>query len=151
MRIAIGSDHSGFELKRFLKAELAERGLEFVDFGAHDTASVDYPDIVIPLARAVAGGDADLGVVMCSNGVGVSIVANKIPGIRAALCADAGSARRARQHADANVLALGALAIGTHLALEILDTFLQGEFEAGGRHERRVNTINVLDAVRARD
>ena len=147
-RIAIGSDHAGFALKTMLKEHLQREGYPVLDFGTDSDQAVDYPDIVAPLARAVAGGEADLGVVVCSNGVGVSIVANKVPGVRAALCADPWTARRAREHTDANVLALGAFAIGSHVALEVLRAFLEGAFQ-GGRHERRVAKINALDSSRA--
>lgn len=148
MRIAIGSDHSGLALKQFLCGHLEERGEEVVDFGTNSDVSVDYPDIAIALARAVAAHEADLGVVVCSNGVGVSITANKVHGIRAALCGDPWTARRAREHTDANVLALGAYAIGSHVALEILEVFLDAEF-LGGRHTRRLAKISALDECRA--
>ncbi len=148
MRIAVGGDHAGFDLKERVKAHLGQLGYDLVDFGTDSTDSVDYPDIVIPLARAVAAGQVDRGVVMCSNGVGVSITANKIPGVRAALCADAWSARRAREHTDANVLALGAFSTGAMVALDILDAFLAGEF-LGGRHQRRLDKINALDTLRS--
>ncbi len=144
MRIAIGSDHAGFQLKTFLKSYLETEGHAVEDFGTHNEESVDYPDIALPLAQAVAGDGADLGVLICSNGVGPSIVANKVRGVRAALCADAWSARRAREHTDCNVLTLGAYAIGTHVAMDVLQAFVEGEFQ-GGRHERRVEKINALD------
>ena len=150
VRIGIGSDHAGFRLKQFLKNELIRAGHELRDFGADNEDSVDYPDIAVPLARAVAAGDVDLGVVLCSNGVGVSIAANKVPGVRAALCHDPWSARRAREHTDCNVLALGAYAIGTHLAQEVVQAFLDGRFQRG-RHARRVDKIKALDASYARD
>lgn len=150
MRIAIGSDHSGYRLKEFLRAELAPLGHELHDFGTDSEASVDYPDIAVPLARSVVQGEADLGIVICSNGVGVSIAANKVAGCRAALCHDSWSAGRARGHTNANVLALGALAIGERVALEIVDAFLRTEFE-GGRHARRVGKIDALDTEYARD
>ena len=148
MRIAIGSDHAGYSLKRFLKSFLEGEGYDLVDFGTDNEESVDYPDIVIPLARSIAADEADLGVVVCSNGVGVSITANKVAGVRAALCGDPWSARRSREHANANVLALGAYAIGSHVALEVLRAFLEGEFQ-GGRHARRVAKIDALDATRS--
>ena len=150
MRIAIGSDHAGYRLKEFLRAELAPLGHELADFGAHGPDSVDYPDIAAPLARSVVAAEADLGIVICSNGVGVSIVANKVPGCRAALCHDAWSAARAREHTNANVLALGALAIGEQVALDIVRAFLSHAFE-GGRHARRVAKIEALDRQYARD
>ena len=150
MRIAIGSDHAGYRLKEFLRAELAPLHHELRDFGAHGPESVDYPDIAIPLARSVVGGEADVGIVICSNGVGVSIAANKVPGGRAALCHDAWSASRARAHTNANILALGALAVGEQVALDIVRAFLSHEFE-GGRHARRVAKIEALDSEYARD
>ncbi|MBX7112625.1 MAG: RpiB/LacA/LacB family sugar-phosphate isomerase, partial [Dehalococcoidia bacterium] len=104
MRIAIGADHAGFELKEILRAELADLGDDVVDFGTHSEDSIDYPDIAIPLAHAVARAEHDFGVLICSNGVGPSIAANKVHGIRAALCHDVFSAKRARQHTDANIL-----------------------------------------------
>ena len=144
MRIAIGADHAGFALKEILREELIELRDEVTDFGTESEQSCDYPDFAIPLARAVARGDHDFGVFICSNGVGPSIVANKVRGVRAALCHDAFSARRAREHTDANVLCLGAWAIGRGVASEILRAFREAEFQ-GGRHQRRVEKINALD------
>ena len=144
MRIAIGSDHAGFALKELLREELGALGDDVADFGTDSEASCDYPDIAIPLARAVARGDHDLGILICSNGVGPSIVANKIAGIRAALCHDAFSARRAREHTDANILCLGAWAVGRGVASEVMRAFREAEFK-GGRHEARVAKINALD------
>lgn len=153
MRIAIGSDHAGFALKELLAEELRALGDDVVDYGTHSEESCDYPDIAIPLARDVAGaGEAmpfDLGVLICSNGVGISIVANKQHGIRAALCHDVFSARRAREHADANVLCMGAWAIGRGTASEVLRAFRDARFE-GGRHARRVAKVRAFDdATRA--
>ena len=150
MRIAIGSDHAGYRLKEFLRAELAPLGHDLQDFGAHSEDSVDYPDIAVPLARSVVHGETDLGIVICSNGVGVSISANKVAGVRAALCHDPWSAGRARKHTNANVLALGAFAIGEQVALDIVHAFLSNDFE-GGRHARRVGKIDALDTEYARD
>ncbi len=144
MRIAIGSDHTGIELKQSLSRHILDGGHELDDFGTHATASVDYPDIVAPLARAVVAGDHRLGIVICSNGVGVSIAANKVRGVRAALCADPWSARRARQHTDANILALGAWSLGRAVAEEIVEAFLNAEFE-GGRHIRRLAKLGALE------
>ncbi len=144
MRIAIGADHAGFALKELLREELAALQDEVTDFGTDSEESCDYPDIAIPLARAVAVGDQDLGVLICSNGVGPSIAANKIAGVRAALCHDVFSARRARQHADANVLCMGAWAVGRGLASEVLRAFREATFE-GGRHQRRVDKIIALE------
>lgn len=144
MRIAIGADHAGYALKEILRAELEALGDEVVDFGTHSEESMDYPDIAFPLARAVAGGEHDFGVIICSNGVGPSIAANKVRGIRAALCNDVFSAKRARQHTNANVLCLGSWAIGRGAASEVLRAFREGTFE-GGRHQRRVDKINAVD------
>ena len=144
MRIAIGADHAGFALKEILREELIELRDEVTDFGTDSEESCDYPDFAVPLARAVARGDHDFGVFICSSGVGPSIVANKVRGVRAALCHDAFSARRAREHTDTNVLCLGAWAIGRGVASQIMRAFREAEFQ-GGRHERRVEKINALD------
>ncbi len=144
MRIAIGADHAGFALKELLREEFEGLADEVTDFGTDSEQSCDYPDIAIPLAQAVARGEHDFGVLICSNGVGPSMVANKIPGVRAALCHDVFSARRARQHTDANVLCMGAWAIGRGVASEVLRAFREAQFE-GGRHQRRVDKINALD------
>ncbi|MBM4415165.1 MAG: ribose 5-phosphate isomerase B [Chloroflexi bacterium] len=144
MRIAIGADHAGFALKELLRAELEALGDEVTDCGTHSEESMDYPDVAIPLARAVAAGRHDLGVLICSNGVGPSIAANKVPGIRAALCHDTFTARRAREHTDANVLCLGAWSIGRGVASDVLRAFRDATFE-GGRHQRRVDKIRAID------
>ena len=144
MRIAIGSDHAGFALKQHISAQLIAAGHEIQDYGCDSPDSVDYPDIAGPLAEAVVVGRHHLGIVICSNGVGVSIAANKVRGARAALCSDTWSARRAREHTDCNILALGAQAIGAFLAAEIVDAFIAGEFE-GGRHVRRLAKLAALE------
>jgi len=144
VRIAIGSDHSGVALKAELVSHLEARGFEVEDFGTHSAASVDYPDFAQPVAEAVAAEEAALGVVLCSNGVGVSIVANKVAGVRAGLCGDPWSSRRAREHTNCNVLAIGAGLVGPLLAIEILDAFVDAEFQ-GGRHARRVAKVDALD------
>jgi len=136
MRLAFGADHAGFALKQHLIEFSRSLGHEVRDFGTHGSESVDYADFAEPVARAVVAGDVDLGVVVCSNGVGVSITANKVPGARCALCHTSWGAARARLHTGANVLALGALEIGTAIAEECLRAFLEHEPE-GGRHERR--------------
>ena len=148
MQIAIGSDHAGYSLKEHVKEHLIASGHDVADYGTHDQASVDYPDIARPLAEAVASGQHHFGILVCSNGIGVSIVANKVPGVRAGLCADTFTARRARAHTDCNVLCLGGWTIGQGVATEIVDVFLEPPWE-GGRHERRVEKINALDAERA--
>lgn len=144
MIVAFGADHAGFELKQRLLASAVAQGHEALDLGAYGRESVDYPDYGEAVARAVVEGRADLGVVICSNGVGISIAANKVPGARCALCFSAWSAARARQHTDANVLALGAVETPPALAEEILAAFLQGSFE-GGRHERRLAKLEAIE------
>lgn len=144
MRIAIGADHAGFALKEILRKELQDLGDDVTDFGTHSEDSIDYPDIAVPLANAVARAEHDFGILICSNGVGPSIAANKVHGIRAALCHDVFSAKRARQHTDANVLCLGSWAIGRGAASEVLRAFREATFE-GGRHQRRVDKINAID------
>jgi ribose 5-phosphate isomerase B len=135
--IALASDHAGFELKQQLRAVLEERGLEVLDLGSHDTGSVDYPDKASALAAALADGRAQRGVLVCGTGIGISIAANRHRHVRAALCHDVTTARLARQHNDANVLALGARIVGPGVARECLEAFLETPFE-GGRHARRV-------------
>ncbi|MBI5948437.1 MAG: ribose 5-phosphate isomerase B [Chloroflexi bacterium] len=140
MKVAFGADHAGFELKQHLLDTARGLGHEILDFGTHGPESVDYPDFAEAVAGAVVRGEADLGVVICSNGVGISITANKVPGIRCALCHSSWGAARARQHVNANVLALGAWEIGRAIADDILTAFLSNDFE-GGRHDRRVGKI----------
>lgn len=135
--VAIAADHAGFELKEILKAELAAQGKEVLDLGTNGPASVDYPDFAAMLAQALAEGRAERGVLVCGTGIGISIAANRHRAVRAALCHDSVSARLARAHNDANVLALGARLIGTEVAKECLRVFLNTPFE-GGRHAGRV-------------
>lgn len=142
--IAIGSDHAGFELKQRLIDYLTSLQVHIVDYGPFTAEPTDYADIAAPLAEAVVDGQHRLGVVICSNGVGVSIAANKVRGARAALCADAWSARRARQHTDCNVLALGAYVTSPQTAFDIVDSFLSAEFE-GGRHVRRIAKLAQVE------
>lgn len=144
MRIAIGSDHAGFNLKQLLATHIESLGHAVTDFGCPDTTPVDYPDVATPLSRAVAAGEYDLGILICSNGVGMSIAANKVKGVRAALCHDPFSARRARQHIDANILCLGSWCIGEGVAREVVEAFLTATFE-GGRHERRLEKVRALE------
>lgn len=144
MRIAIGSDHAGFALKQQLFTEISEMGHAYEDFGCFDDGPVDYPDIARAVSEAVAAGRCDSGILVCSNGVGMSITANKIRGIRAALCHDTFSARRAREHTDANVLCMGGWVIGQGQAREIVRVFLSAEF-VGGRHSRRLSKIEALE------
>ena len=142
--IAIACDHGGYALKEAVKAHLDELGLAWRDFGTNSTDSCDYPDYAAPAARAVASGECDRGIVICTTGIGVSIVANKIPGVRCALCSDPLSAEMTRRHNDTNMLAMGAGIIGQNLALRIVDTWLGTAFE-GGRHQRRVDKITALE------
>jgi ribose 5-phosphate isomerase B len=144
MRIAIGSDHRGFALKEALKELLGELGHEWVDFGCQGEEAVDYPDIARPLGEAVAAGEYQRGILICGNGIGMSIAANKVRDVRAALCHDTFAARLARQHNDANVLCLGAWSIGRGLAEEIVRAFLSEDFE-GGRHVRRIEKIQAME------
>ena len=139
--IAIGSDHGGFELKEKLMEHLSERGLEYKDFGTYSSASCDYPVYAKAVANAVASGECDRGIIICGTGIGVSITANKVRGIRAALCGDCFSAAATRQHNDANVLCMGARVVGEGLALKIADTFLDTPFSNDERHIRRISTI----------
>ncbi|TET25833.1 MAG: ribose 5-phosphate isomerase B [Dehalococcoidia bacterium] len=143
MRIAIGCDHRGLELKQFVIKQVAGGGHSFEDFGSYTPDAVDYPDIAQKVAEAVAGGGFGRGILVCDTGIGMSIVANKVKGIRAALCCDAFTARRARQHNDANILCLGT-GQETSVAGEIVNTFLATEFE-GGRHQRRLNKIRAME------
>jgi len=144
VRIAIGSDHRGFALKEALKELLAELGHDWVDFGCQTEEPVDYPDIARPLAEAVATGEYERGILICGSGVGMSIAANKVKGIRAALCENSFTARLARRHNDANVLCLGSWCIGQGLAEDIVRLFLSEDFE-GGRHARRLEKIRAIE------
>ncbi len=146
MRIAIGADHAGYEAKERLKRRLGEREDEVVDLGTHGTASVDYPDFAARVSRLVAEGKADLGVLVCGSGVGMSIAANKVKGIRAAHCTDSYTARVAREHNDANVLCLGSRVTGPGLMEDVLDAFLGASF-LGGRHLNRVDKMMRLEAA----
>jgi ribose 5-phosphate isomerase B len=143
VKLAFGSDHAGFELKEHLIETAKSLGHEVTDFGTYTADSVDYPDFAEPVARATVAGDVDLGVVLCSNGVGVSIVANKVPGVRCALCHTSWGAARARQHTDANVLALGAWEIGRAIADEILKAFLVSKPEEGNHARRRAKMAAI--------
>ena len=133
MKIAIGSDHAGFELKAGLSRYLESLGHDVCDYGTSDTASVDYPDFAAAVAGSVACGEAERGILICGTGIGMSMAANKIPGIRAALCNDLYTARMSRLHNDANVLCMGSRVIGAGLAREIVDTWITTPFE-GARH-----------------
>ena len=141
MKIAIGCDHGGYVLKVEVLKHLQEKGYEVTDFGCDSTDSVDYPEYARSVAKAVAAGEADKGIVICTTGIGVSIVANKVKGIRAALCSETTSARLTRMHNDANVLAMGGGIISTYLAKDIVDTFLETEFCGEEKHARRISHI----------
>lgn len=141
--IAIGCDHGGYELKERIIRYLEEKKVEYKDMGCNDRASVDYPVYGHAVARAVADGSCERGIVICTTGIGISISANKVRGIRCALCGDTLSARMTRLHNDANVLALGAGIVGENLALDIVDTFLNTAFSGEERHQRRVDLIEV--------
>jgi len=144
MKIAIGADHAGFAAKEHLKGWLAARSHDVIDLGTHDATSVDYPDYALRVGRAVVAGDAPLGLLVCGSGIGMSIAANKIAGIRAAHCTDCYQARVARQHNDANVLCLGARVSGFGVMEDTLESFVGHAFE-GGRHAARVEKIQRLD------
>ncbi len=143
--IAIGSDHGGFALKKELIAYLEKKGIEYKDFGTQSETSCDYPDIAIPVAEAVAAGKYKFGILTCGTGIGMSIAANKVKGIRAALCHDVYSAKMTRLHNDANILCCGGRVIGAGLFLEIVEAFLNTGFE-GGRHSVRIGKISAREA-----
>ncbi|MBQ3951845.1 MAG: ribose 5-phosphate isomerase B [Oscillospiraceae bacterium] len=144
MKIALGCDHGGFELKEKIKAHLIEKGYETEDFGCYSKDSVHYPEFGAKAAHAVQSGECERGIVACTTGIGISISANKVRGVRCALCSDSWSAEMTRRHNDANMLALGAGVVGANLALRIVDTFLNTEFE-GGRHAVRVGMITDIE------
>lgn len=144
MAIAIGSDHGGFRLKQEIIAFFTEQGIAYHDFGTYSTDSVDYPCISKGVATAVAAGEYERGIIICGTGIGVSIAANKVKGIRAALCHDVFSAQMSREHNDANILTLGERVIGPGLALAIVQKWLSSEF-AGGRHANRVQLISEME------
>ena len=139
--IAIGSDHGGYELKECVKHYLEEKNIPYRDMGCSSNASVDYPVYGRAVAEAVADGTCEKGIVICTTGIGISIVANKVPGVRCALCADTLSARMTRLHNDANVLALGGGMVGKNLALDIVETFLNTSFSGEEKHQRRIDMI----------
>ncbi len=151
MRIAIGADHAGFEMKRDLAAYLAKSGHEIMDIGAFNTAPVDYPDIAEGVAQAVRNGQADRGMIVCGSGIGAAIAACKFPGIRACVCHDTYSARQGVEHDDLNVLCLGSRVIGASLARLLADTFLAGTFSGEQRHMARVGKIDAIESRYSRD
>ena len=146
--IALACDHGGFELMSGVKAFLGSKGFEYKDFGTYSPESCDYPEFGVRAARAVAVGECDKGILICGTGIGMSIAANKTPGVRAALCVDIFAAGMARQHNNANILALGARVTDAGLALDIIDVFVKTVFEGGGRHTRRVQMLNDMDISR---
>ncbi|AND83410.1 ribose 5-phosphate isomerase B [Clostridium tyrobutyricum] len=144
MKIALGSDHAGFPLKREIMEHLKTKNIEFKDFGTFSEDSCDYPDFAERVGEQVASKNYEFGILVCGTGIGISISANKIPGIRAALCGDTFSAHASREHNDANVLALGQRVVGSGLAMDIVDTFLNAEFQ-GGRHKKRIDKITMIE------
>jgi len=145
MKIAIGCDHGALALKNELVIHLQKKGYEVQDFGTHTLDSCDYPDFAAPAARAVATGECDKGIVLCTTGIGVSITCNKVKGIRCALLSDVMSARMTREHNDTNMMAIGAGIVGPMLALEIVDTWLGTEFSHNERHQRRIDKVMALE------
>ncbi len=143
--LAIGSDHGGFELKELIKKYLEAEGIPYRDFGTCSTASVDYSDIGLDVAMAVASGEVENGIIICGTGIGISIAANKVPGIRAALCTNSYMARMAREHNDANILALGGRVLGPELALDIVKTFIEVPFSGNARHQGRIDKISKIE------
>ena len=143
--IALGCDHGGYDLMQEVKAHLDSRGEEYMDFGCHSTEAVDYPIYARKVAKAILEGECERGILICGTGIGISIAANKIPGIRAALCTDCFSAQATREHNDANILALGGRVVGAGLALKIVDTFLDTPFSDEERHKRRIALIEAED------
>lgn len=144
LKVAIGSDHGGLDLKVFLVDVLKKAGVDVIDVGVSEPGSVDYPDYALKVTDLVSAGTADFGVLLCGTGIGMSIAANKVPGIRAALAWDIFTARMSRRHNDANVLTMGGRVTGPELAREILMTFLEEPFE-GGRHQRRVDKLGDIE------
>ena len=144
MKIALGSDHGGYRLKNEIISFLKENGYELKDFGTFSTESCDYPDFAEKVAEAVVSKEFDFGILVCGTGIGISISANKVPGVRAALCSDTFSAHATREHNDANILALGERVVGPGLALDIVKTFLTSKFQ-GERHQKRIDKISLIE------
>lgn len=144
MKIALGSDHGGYRLKEAIKKHLESKGIEYIDYGTNSEESVDYPEFGKKVGEAVANGDCDRGIVVCGTGIGISLAANKVKGIRCALCGDTFSAKMSREHNNANMLSIGQRVVGEGLALEIVDIWLETEFE-GGRHQNRVQKISEIE------
>lgn len=144
MKIAIGADHGGIDLKGEIKEYLISEGYEVNDFGTYSNESCDYPDYAMQVAEAIANKEFEFGILVCGTGIGISIAANKVPGVRAALCSDTFSAHATREHNDANILTLGQRVVGAGLALDIVKTFLNTSFE-GGRHQTRIDKITDIE------
>jgi ribose 5-phosphate isomerase B len=145
MRIAIGADHAGFDLKQILAAYLRHHGHQVIDKGTDSDEPVDYPDFAEAVSKVVLSGEAERGVIICGSGVGASVAANKLPGIRAGLCHDTYSARQGVEHDDMNILVLGARVIGIEVARELVDNFLAAQFTGAERHRRRLDKIRALE------
>lgn len=146
MRIAVAADHAGFPLKQTIIDELRRLGCDVTDFGTHSTEAIDYPDIADAVAQAVASGSAERGIVLCGSGVGASVAANKVPGVRAAVCHDTYSAHQGVEHDDMNLLALGARVVGADVALELVRAFASARFSGDERHVRRLNKVLAIEA-----
>ena len=144
-KIGFGADHAGFELKEYLRSELKKQGFETVDYGTHSTEAADYPDFAEAVGDAVRQGKVELGIIVCGSGVGASVAANKVPGVRAGLCHDVFSARQGREDDDTNVLCLGSRVIGPSLALEVAKAFVQAKFSKLDRHVRRLNKVLAIE------
>lgn len=145
MKIAVANDHGGYNYKKIVLDYLKEKKYDFIDFGAHSPDSCDYPDFALKAANAVKSGECDFGILVCGTGIGMSIAANKIKGIRAALCGDVFSAKMTRAHNNANIITIGERVIGAGLMLEILDAFFETKFEGGGRHENRIKKVMDIE------
>ena len=146
MKIAIGCDHGAFDLKNAVVKHLQGKGYEVCDFGCYSLDSCDYPDFAETAAKAVASGECEKGIVLCTTGIGISIAANKVKGIRCALLSDPLSARMTREHNDTNMMAMGAGIVGKNLALEIVDTWIGTEFSGEAKHQRRIDKVMALEA-----
>ena len=145
MKIILGSDHFGFDLKEVIKEHLQSKGIVVVDIGVYDKNPVDYPDIAVALAERVASGEFERGILICGTGIGMAIVANKVPGVRAAVCHDVYSAERARKSNDAQIMTMGGVIVGPELAKKLVDVWLESEFQ-GGRSLPKVEKIKMIDA-----
>lgn len=146
MKVAIGSDHAGYEYKEMIKKYLEEKGFEVIDKGTYSNERTDYPIYAEKVAKAVANGEVDRGILICGTGIGMSITANKIKGVRASLCPNDFMAKMARKHNNSNILCLGQRVVGTDHALSIVDTFFSTEFE-GGRHQKRISLISEIEGL----